>query len=280
MEIKAKLEEEKNIAFAKKMKDEGIDILYTNLDMKVHSKVLLIDFKDESKIAYMSTGNFNEKTAETYTDHALITSSISLCSELSILFNEIESGKISYSYKNLLISPLNLRDSFKEKILREINHARLGKEALLIFKMNGLQDKEMINLLYQASEAGVRVKLMVRGMCRLLSDRPYSKNITLVRVVDRFLEHGRIYYFHNDDNEEVYMGSADLMTKKLDKRVELVFPIVDNSLRKEMRDILDICLADNQKISSYYMLQHSKIPSLKGKKRSQDDLYSFLKAKY
>lgn len=280
MELKAKLEEEKNIAFARKMQDEGVEIIYTNLEMKVHSKMLLIKLDDNKEIAYLSTGNFNEKTAKAYTDHSLITSSKLICRELSILFDEIIQANLSYAFKNLLISPINLKSSFKDKILREIKYAKEGKESLLIFKMNGLQDKEMIDLLYRASESGVKVKLMVRGMCRLLPNMPYSKNISLVRLVDRYLEHGRIYYFHNAGNCEIYMGSADLMTKKLERRVELVFPILDSSLKKELRDILDIYFSDNQKLTEHSLIKSLSSSSIVEKRRAQEDLCFYLKKKH
>jgi polyphosphate kinase len=281
MELKAKMEEEKNIAFAKKMSAAGIKILYTNIEMKVHCKMMLINRKENADISYLSTGNFNEQTAKIYTDHAFISTSSEITKEVNVLFKEIREGDINYPFKKLFISPLNLRVSLSAKIQREILHARAGRDASLIFKMNGLQDRRMIDLLYEASLAGVKIKLMVRGMCRILTDKPFSKNISLYRLVDKYLEHGRIYYFQNDGDTELFMGSADLMTKKLDKRVELVFPIEDEELKLETKGMLDILFSDNQKLSLHVIDRACGFTSFNTEPiRAQEDLFKYLSSEY
>lgn len=277
MELKAKLEERKNIIFSDKMAEAGVHIFYTNIEMKVHSKMMLISRSIKSDISYLSTGNFNEQTAKIYTDHAFISSSDKLTKEVDILFEEIMRGNISFPFKNLFVSPINLRSSLSDKIKREIEHARAGRFASVIFKMNGLQDRQMMDLLYEASMSGVKIKLMVRGMCRILANKPFSKNISLYRLVDKYLEHGRIYYFHNDGNAELYMGSADLMTKKLDKRIELVFPIEDEELKIETKGMLDILFSDNQKLSFHVTDDNNGFTSSdKEPVRAQEDLFKFL----
>jgi len=275
MELKAKMEEVKNLAFAKKMEDNGISVIYTNTDIKVHAKMLLlkrINKKGEkSYISYLSTGNFNEKSAESYTDHALITSSVDVCNEVNVLFGEIIDNEFKYQFKHLLVSPINLKRGILEKIQREIRFAKQGKEASLRFKMNGLQDIDVINKLYEASLTGVKIELLVRGMSCLVPNMEYSRNIHLVRLVDKYLEHGRIYYFHNDGNPEIYMGSADLMTKKLDKRVESIFPVYDKELRSEIICILDILFSDNTNTEKKESVLQS------GKQiRAQKEIYNYL----
>lgn len=280
IELKAKMEEDKNLAFAREMRENGVEVIITSLDMKVHSKMLLIrrvnKKGDEKSYCYLSTGNFNEITARAYTDHALLTRNKDICDEVFIFFNEIESGDLTYDFKHVLVSPVNLKDSIACKIQREIDNARTGKEASFTAKMNGLTDFDMIDLLYKASLAGVKIKLMVRGMCSLLADKEYSKNITLVRIVDQYLEHGRIYYFYNDGSPELFMGSADLMPKKLNKRVELIFPVLEEALKQELMDILEILFADNNKMS--YLFNGNDCRVKRGVHRAQLDMYKYLKA--
>lgn len=276
MELKAKMEEEKNLSFAKQMELEGIDVFYTDIANTVHAKICILKKTnkkgDDSLISYVSTGNFNEKTATIYTDHALISSSKQFCDEVYTLFNEMISGKIQTSFSTILVSPINLKSQFIEKIDREIQFARQGKKACLKFKMNGLDDIDIINKLYEASSLGVDVELLVRGMSCLVP----RNNIRLVRLVDHYLEHGRIYYFHNNNSPELFMGSADMMTKKLEKRIELVFPILDDKLKAETIDILNILLSDNQNLSYHY---NSDVVDCTPNNivRAQKDIYSYLK---
>lgn len=280
VELKAKMEEERNLSFANEMRECGVEVVITPPYMKVHSKMLLIKRvnkrQEQMSYAYLCTGNFNEKTAKVYTDHVLMTSDVNICSELSILFDEIQKGLISYPFKYILVSPVNLKSSIISKLQREINNAKCGRPAFFTAKMNGLTDHEIVDLLYEASIAGVVIKLMVRGMCCLLADKEYSKNITLVRIVDQYLEHGRIYYFHNNGYPELFMGSADLMPKKLEKRVELVFPVINESLKQELVDIIEILFSDNVKLSNISILPSQKSGIRPVDSRAQEEIYKYL----
>jgi len=227
-------------------------VVYGLVGLKTHSKALLIVRREGNRIrryVHVGTGNYNVVTAKQYTDLGLLTCREDFGADASILFNYLTGYSSAQDYRKFLVAPINLRRRFEDLVRREIEHQRRGEPAHLIFKLNALVDKRMIRLLYEASQAGVKVDLLVRGICCL---RPglegLSENIRVVSIVGRFLEHSRIYYFRNGGKEEVYLGSADLMPRNLDRRVETLFPVEDPSLVRRLRDeILETYLGDNQK---------------------------------
>lgn len=244
IELKARFDEQNNIDWSEKMRAAGVKIIYSIPDIKVHAKVALIARKrevSESKIAFYGTGNFNEKTAAIYTDHALLTSDSELNEELHRLLLHLENGKTDPKPNELLIARFNMVAKFNQLIDREIDFARLGKKAEITIKLNNLQDKQMIRKLYEAAANGVIVKLVVRGICCLNPEM--SENISVYRVVGRFLEHGRIFRFENDGNREIFLGSADWMKRNLHHRIEVIFPLKDESLKLEIEEFLSIQLS-------------------------------------
>lgn len=252
VELKARFDEENNLATAEMMKSAGIKIIYSLPGLKVHAKVALIRRKgvnEDSKIAdyaYIGTGNFNEKTATLYADCGLFTCNPKITKDLHTLFQTLQ-GKENSKFSTLLVARFNLIPELNRLIDREIELAEKGKGGRIILKMNGLQDPVMIDRLYEASQRGVEIDLIVRGICCLIPGQPYSRNIRVTRIVDTFLEHARVWYFGNGGNPKVYSGSPDWMRRNLYRRIEAVVPILDPDLRKEMIDMLDIQLSDNRK---------------------------------
>ena len=197
---------------------------------------------------YISTGNFNEKTAKIYTDFGLMTANKKITSEISQVFQLLERNIIIPKTKKILVSPFTTRTTFEKLIRTEIDNAKTGKEAYIILKLNSLQDHRMIDLLYEASNAGVNIRLIVRGICCLVPGiEGQSKNIYVTSIVDRFLEHGRVYIFANDGDEKMYMGSADWMTRNLDHRIEVITPILDNEVYIKIRKVIQLQLDDTVK---------------------------------
>ncbi len=251
VELKARFDEENNLATAEMMKRAGIKIIYSIPGLKVHAKVALIRRKVENgnklcNFGYISTGNFNEKTAKVYADCGLFTANPHITSDLLTLFKVLQ-GKQNAKFHTLLIARYNLITELNALIDHEIELARRGKKARIILKMNALQDTTMIDKLYEASINGVEIDLIIRGICCLIPNQPYSKNIRVTRIVDSFLEHARIWYFHNDGKPKVYCGSPDWMKRNLYRRIEAVTPILDKEIKQELIDMLNIQLSDNQK---------------------------------
>jgi polyphosphate kinase len=252
LEVKARFDEESNIGWTKALENEGAHVVYGLVGLKTHSKVLLIVRREGGRIrryVHLGTGNYNAVTTRQYTDLGLLTCREDFGADASVLFNYLTGYSSGQDYRKFLVAPINLRRRFEELVRREIEHQRRGEPAHLIFKFNSLVDKRVIRLLYEASCAGVRVDLLVRGICCL---RPglegLSENVRVVSIVGRFLEHSRIFYFRNGGQEEVYLGSADLMPRNLDRRVETLFPVEDPALVRRLRDeILATYLADNLK---------------------------------
>ncbi len=240
LELKARFDEESNIEWARKLEEYGVHVVYGLLGLKVHCKALLIVRKEGDVIrryAHLSTGNYNSVTAQLYTDIGMMTCDPDIGADCTDLFNFLTGYSAKSSYRKLLVAPVTMRDRFAKLIEREIEHQKSGRGGHLILKMNALVDKKMIQLLYQASQAGVKVQLLVRGICCLLPGvRGVSENITVTSIVGRFLEHSRIFYFRNGGNEEVYLGSADLMPRNLNRRVEVDFPVQDKNLIRVIRD--------------------------------------------
>lgn len=252
VELKARFDEESNISWARALEREGVHVIYGLLGLKTHSKIALVIRKEGEtmrRYLHLGTGNYNAVTATIYEDFGLLTADPALGEDASDLFNYLTGYSLKKDYQKMFVAPINLRARMTQLIQREIELARKGKPARLIFKMNSIVDKQMIRLLYEASQAGVKIDLIVRGICSLRPGIPgLSENIRVTSIIGRYLEHSRIYYFQNDGHEEVYMGSADLMSRNLDRRVEILFPIEPTSMVNHIRDdILPMYLADNRK---------------------------------
>ena len=242
VELKARFDEESNIEWARRLEREGVHVVYGLMNLKVHCKAALIVRQEKDRIrryVHLSTGNYNTLTSQLYTDIALLTCDEAIGEDCTDLFNYLTGYSAKVEYRKLLVAPVNLREQLEQLIRREIEHQKKSGHGRLIFKMNALIDRRMIQLLYEASQAGVRVDLLVRGMCCLRPGIPgISENIRVTSIVGRFLEHSRMFYFHNSGKEEVYLGSADMMPRNLNRRVELVFPVQDPKLVRHLRDEL------------------------------------------
>lgn len=252
IEVKARFDEEANLNWGEKLEQEKVNVRYSFPGLKVHSKIALVRRMEEGKArlyAYLSTGNFNEDTARTYTDSALFTADEKITSEVARLFSFLETAKIpSQPFQHLLVGQFNLTLTLKKYIQQEILNARAGKKAKIMLKLNSLQAHDMVDLLYEASNAGVEVKMIIRGICSLVPQKPgFSDNIEVRSIVDRFLEHSRIYYFYNDGEEDLYLSSADWMERNLYYRIETAFPVKDQSLKEELLKLLEIQWRDNLK---------------------------------
>jgi polyphosphate kinase len=252
VELKARFDEESNIGWAKALESEGVHVVYGLLGLKTHSKIAMVVRKEGEGIRrylHLSTGNYNTVTALLYTDIGFFTVDEAIGADATDLFNYLTGYSVKTDYRKLLVAPINLRSQMTELIQREIEHQHKHKNGHLIFKMNALVDKPMIQLLYQASQAGVQVVLLVRGICCLRPGVPgISDNIRVISIVGRFLEHSRIFYFYNNDHEEVYVGSADIMPRNIDHRVEVLFPIENPALIQHLRDeVLTVYLNDTAK---------------------------------
>lgn len=252
VELKARFDEESNIGWARKLESAGVHVVYGLLGLKTHSKIALVVRKEGEGIRrymHLGTGNYNAVTAQLYEDIGMFTIDEEIGADATDLFNYLTGYSSKQDYRKLLVAPINLRERMEELIQREIEHQENGEEGHLIFKMNSLVDKKMIKALYRASQAGVKIDLLVRGICCL---RPgiegVSENIRVISIVGRFLEHSRIYYFRNAGQEEVYLGSADLMPRNINRRVEVLFPVEEPRLIRYLHDqVLQTYLADNVK---------------------------------
>jgi polyphosphate kinase len=249
VELKARFDEENNIEWARMLEQAGIHVVYSQANLKTHAKVALVVRREATglqRYAHLGTGNYNASTARTYEDYALLTCRPEICSDLTDLFNAMTAYARGVVYRRLLVSPGRMRDGLLERIEREIEYHRAGKQSRLIFKTNALVDPAIIRALYRASATGVQIDLIVRGICCLRPGIPeVSENIRVVSLVGRFLEHSRIYYFGADGADEVWLGSADLMPRNLDHRVEVLFPLEEPALRYQIaHEILPAYLRD------------------------------------
>ena len=253
VELKARFDEENNILWAKMLEQAGCHVIYGLVGLKTHSKITLVVRREEDGIrryVHMGTGNYNDTTAKLYTDCGLLTCNRQIGEDATAVFNMLSGYSEPLSWNKLSLAPLWLRNRFEWLIEREIHHVKSGGTGHIIAKMNSLCDKEIIANLYKASAAGVKIDLIVRGICSLKVGIPgVSENITVRSIVGNFLEHSRILYFDNNNSPEIFMTSADWMPRNLDKRVEIMFPIEDDRLKKEVTHILDVLLADNVKAS-------------------------------
>jgi polyphosphate kinase len=249
VELKARFDEESNIGWAKMLERVGVHVVYGFMSLKTHTKICLVIRRENGGICryvHLATGNYNAVTANIYTDLGLLTCRPEFGEDATDLFNALTGYSKKEDYQKFLVAPYNLRKRFAALIDREIKWANKGAPARLIFKMNSLIDPAFIRQLYRASQAGVKIDLVARGICGLRPDIPgLSENIRVISIVGRFLEHSRIYYFHNGGNPDIYLGSADLMPRNLDRRIETLFPIEEPGLKQELIEILHIYLADN-----------------------------------
>ena len=278
VELKARFDEESNIEWARALEAQGVHVVYGLIGLKIHCKAAMVVRREGERIAryvHLSTGNYNAVTAHLYTDIGMFTASEEVADDVTHLFNYLTGYSAKADYKRLLVAPVNMRSRLEAMIEREIQHQTEGRKARLILKTNALVDPEIIRLLYRASQAGVRVQLLVRGMCCLRPGIPgISDNIDVISIVGRFLEHSRVYYFLNDGDEQVYMGSADLMPRNLDHRVEILFPLADPKLIERVRDeMLEIYLSDTanaRRMLSDGTYTRRKAPSGKRTVNAQD----------
>lgn len=251
VELKARFDEENNIVWAKMLEKAGCHVIYGLLGLKTHSKITLVVRKEETGICryvHLGTGNYNDSTAKLYTDCGLLTCDARIGEDATAVFNMLSGYSEPESWNKLVVAPLWMRDRFLHLIAMEEENAKKGQKAHIVAKMNSLCDRDIIAALYRASAAGVKIDLIIRGICCLKVGIPgISENITVRSIVGNFLEHARIFYFYSGGNEEVYMGSADWMPRNLDKRVEIVFPVEDEKIKKDVMHILEIQMADNVK---------------------------------
>lgn len=286
VELRARFDEQNNITWSRRLEEEGVNVIYGIDGYKVHSKICLVSRagKDNKPTYYacLSTGNYNEKTARMYADHTLLTANKKITGDLLNVFKAINKNLLPKGLKHLIVSPIDSRPAIYKLIDNEIKNAKAKKPAYMILKMNSLADEQMVLKLYQASNAGVKIQLIVRGMCCLVPGmKGYSENIEVISIVDKYLEHARVHIYCNGGNELVYLTSADFMTRNIDTRVEVGFPIYDKDVKKEIRDIINIQLNDNTKSreinkdnTNKYHKTKSELPV-----RAQIDIYNYLKNK-
>jgi len=253
VELKARFDEESNIEWARALENEGVHVVYGLVGLKIHSKIAMVVRREGDvmrRYVHLSTGNYNALTSHVYTDIGFFTCDPEIGADATHLFNYLTGYSAKSDYQRLMVAPVTLRSDLEDLIRREISYATAGRDARLIFKMNSLADPRLIRLLYEASWAGVKVDLLVRGICCLRPGLPgVSENITVRSLVGRFLEHSRIYYFQNGGEGEVYAGSADLMPRNIQRRVEILFPVTHPSLVRQLRErILETYLQDNVKV--------------------------------
>lgn len=249
IELRARFDEQNNIDWSEKLEDAGCNVFYGFEEYKCHSKVCLITYRDKGKIKYITqigTGNYNESTAKQYTDLSLITGNQEIGEDANEFFKNMSIGSLDGNYKHLLVAPIHMKpkllDLFNEEIAK-------GKEGRIFFKINSLTDLDMINNLAKASQAGVEVSMIIRGICCILPEiDSITENITIGAIVGRYLEHSRIYSFGQGDSQKIYISSADLMTRNLDRRVEVACPVYDTDIKEEINKVIETTLQDNIKI--------------------------------
>jgi polyphosphate kinase len=261
------------------MQSNGVKLIFGSPNLKVHSKICLIERLENNSIknyGFISTGNFNESTAKIYTDLTLFTSNEEILREVSDVFKFFTANYKKYSFKNLFVSPINTESRIKKLIQKEIVNAKNGKVAWIKIKINNLTSHSLIKSLYDASRAGVKIKMIVRGICCLVPGiKNMSNNIEVISIVDRFLEHTRFMIFNNDNKNKVYISSADWMTRNLDNRVEVTCPIFQNDLKQEINDIFEIYWKDNVKSSKVNSSKSNKPFYSKNIHRSQEKIYQY-----
>lgn len=285
VEPRARFDEQSNIFWSNRLIEEGVDVIYGRKGLKIHSKMMLIERGKKKKkkrfTACISSGNFNELTAKIYSDLLFFTSDNDICSEVHKIFHFLDGGIILTGFRTLFVSPFNLRAKINRLINREIAIAQKGEYAEIHLKTNNLEDHDVIQKLYKASKAGVKVFLNVRGICSLVPGAKFSQNIEGRGIVGRFLEHSRIYKFHNEGKNDIYIGSADWMQRNFDHRVEVVLPVKDENIKSQLMDILEIQWNDNAKARSWNVgeVNHYISENKEEEKSSQLRLYDYFKNK-
>lgn len=285
LEIQARFDEEANIYWAEKLTEEGVKIIKTLPGFKVHAKLMLIRRKENNENVYytnISTGNFNESTANIYADDSLLTSNQKIANEVNMLFHLFESPYNPPRFKHLLVAPYYLRNQLLKLINTEIRNAKAGKEAWAILKLNSIVDEKLANKLYQAAAAGVKMDIICRGICVLKPELPgLNRNLNIISIIDKFLEHSRHYVFANGGKPKFYFGSADWMVRNLDHRFEVICPIYDENIKAEVMDMLKIQLSDNVKarLIGSENINRYKPSDSNIKVRSQFALYDYFKEK-
>lgn len=281
MEITARFDEANNIFWANQMKDEGIKLIYGHPDYKVHCKLVYVLKKigtRHKEYVNISTGNFNEVTADIYSDLCLFTSDFRITKEVAQVFDYLE-NRVEKKFNHLLVAPFNIRKELISKINREIKHKKAGKDAHIIFKLNSMVDDEIIDKLYEAKSIGVKVELIVRGICCVATELSIKKTIKAVSIVDKYLEHARIFYFSNNSSEECYISSADIMVRNIDYRVEVATPIYDKLILEKIKKFLSIQLSDNVKSRTHNEFMSNpktNIPRQRKLIRSQIEIHKWL----
>ncbi|TSJ43978.1 polyphosphate kinase 1 [Mucilaginibacter corticis] len=286
VELKARFDEANNIKWANRMKNAGVDIVYSVTALKVHAKVAMVKRRINGRVKYyglLATGNFNENTAAFYTDHILMTANKDLLREIELLFiflakREKPTSPDLINFEHLLVAQFNLQDRFLAMIDREMSNAAKGLPASITIKLNNLEEQLLISKLYDASQAGVKISLIVRSICCLVPGvKGMSENITIKRIVDRYLEHGRAFIFHNNGTPEVYLGSADWMNRNIYRRIEVCFPVYDEQLKTDIINIINIQLADNvQAVMLNEKLQNVPVKTTEPAIQSQREVYNYL----
>ncbi len=284
VEIKARFDEEINIKSAEEMQKAGVKVLYSLPGLKVHAKIALITREEDNIIknyAYLSTGNFNEKTARLYTDYGFFTANPDITNEVEKVFEFLEGNVSEFEFKHLLVAHYGMRQGFQALVENEIAFAQKGLPAAITIKLNSLEDERMIKKLYEASNAGVKVNMIVRGICCLIPGiKMVSENINGISIIDRFLEHDRVYIFNNGGNEKIYLSSADWMKRNLSRRIEVAFPVYDNDLKNIIKHIVNIKLNDNVKARSIDEKQTNAYRKTEStsEHRSQYEIYEYMKS--
>ncbi|WP_299130389.1 polyphosphate kinase 1 [uncultured Winogradskyella sp.] len=280
IELRARFDEAANIDYAEQMQDAGVNMLFGVPGLKVHCKMCVIEREEDDKLVrygFVSTGNFNESTAKIYTDFTLLTANPKILKDVNKVFNFFEVNYKINRYKHIITSPHYTKSKLFTLIDKEIEHAKNGKDAYINLKMNSISSYKMIDKLYEASRAGVKIKMIVRGLCCLVPGvKGMSENIEVISIIDKFLEHTRLYIFSNNDNPKVYISSADWMTRNIDNRVEVSCPIYDEDLKQELRDLYEICWNDNVKARVINETQNNAYRrDNKSKVRAQYDTYNY-----
>ena len=284
MEIQARFDEQANIEYAEQMQREGINLIFGVQGLKVHSKMCVIEREENGKLVkygFISTGNFNESTAKIYTDYTLFTSNAKILKDISKVFNFFEVNYNVHRYKHIITSPHYTRSGFYKLIDKEIENKKAGKPAYIRLKLNSISSYTMIDKLYEASNAGVKIQMIVRGICCLVPGiKGMSENIEAVSIIDKFLEHTRLYVFCNDNDPKVYISSADFMTRNIENRVEVSCPIYDEEIKQELIDTFEICWKDNVKSRILNATQNNAYKrNNEPKVRAQFATYDYLKNK-
>jgi polyphosphate kinase len=282
VELKARFDEESNIEYSRELEQAGAKILYSFPILKVHSKMICVERKEDDKLrryVYLSTGNFHELTAKLYSDSSLLTKDKYIGREVAAVFDILADTRIKREFKHLLVAPDHMRHDLYTLIDQEIKNALKGKPAAIFLKLNSLQDKAIIEKLYEASQEGVQIKLIIRGICCLIPGvEGLSENIKVISIVDRFLEHSRVFVFENAGDPKIFLSSADWMERNLSRRFEVGFPVYNPELKEEILEILRIQWKDNVKVRIINKIQNNtyRKSTAKIKTRAQTDIYDYL----